>query len=61
MIPEIDFRFISRITDNSEVSYQYDLDDVVKSIRSQSKMCEMAPVFYSALRREIKTNKKDIY
>ena len=34
MIPEIDFRFIARITDNSEVSYQYDFDDVVKSMRS---------------------------
>ena len=61
MIAEIDFRFLARITENSEVSYQYDMDDVVKSMRSQSKMCEMAPVFYSALRREIKTNKKDIY
>ena len=34
IIPEIDFRFIARITDNSEVSYQYDFDDVVKSMRS---------------------------
>ena len=34
MIPEIDFRFIARITDNSEVSYQYDFDDVIKSMQS---------------------------
>ena len=45
MIAEIDFRFLTRITDNSEISYQYDFDDVVKSMRSQSKTCAMAPVF----------------
>ena len=61
MIPEIDFRFMARITDNSEVSYQYDFDDVVKSMRSQSKMCAMAPVFYSPLRREIKTKKEILF
>ena len=58
MIAEIEHRFLSRITDNSEVSYKYDLDDIVKSMRSQSKMCAMAPGFYSPLRREIRTNKK---
>jgi hypothetical protein len=61
MIAETDFRFLARISDDSEVSYQYDLHDVVKSMRSQTKMCAMATVFYSALRREIKTNKKDIF
>ena len=61
MIAETDFRFLERITDDSEVSYQYDLHDVVKSMQSQTKMCAMATVFYSALRREIKTNKKDIF
>lgn len=30
-------------------------------LKKLSKMCEMAPVFYSVLRREIKTNKKDIF
>ena len=61
MIAEIDFRFLTRITDNSEISYQYDFDDVVKSMRSQSKTCAMAPVFYSPLRREIKTNKEILF
>ena len=55
--------FLAKITNNSEVSnqYKYDSYDVAKSMQSQSKMCAMAPVFYSALRREIKTNKVDIY
>ena len=61
MIAEIDFRFLARITDSSEILYQYDFDDVVKSMRSQTKMCEMAPVFYSPLRREIRTNKKILF
>ena len=61
MIAETDFRFLARITDDSEVSYQYDLHDVVKSMQSQSKMCAMAPGFYSPLRREIKTNKEILY
>ena len=61
MIAEIEHRFLARITDNSEVSYKYDLDDIVKSMRSQSKMCAMAPGFYSPLRREIRTNKEILY
>ena len=60
---ETEHGFLANITDNSEVSNQYTYDsyDVAKSMQSQSKMCEMAPVFYSILRREIKTNKKSIY
>ena len=60
---ETEHGFLANITDNSEVSSQYTYDsyDVAKSMQSQSKMCAAAPVFYSALRREIKTNKKDIY
>lgn len=61
MIAEIEHRFLARITDNSEVSYKYDFDDIVKSMRSQSKMCAMAPGFYSPLRREIRTNKEILY
>ena len=58
---ESEHGFLVKITDNSEVSYQYDSYDVVKSMKSQSKMCAMAPGFYSPLRREIKTNKKDLF
>ena len=60
---ETEHGFLSKITDNSEVSnqFKYDSYDVARSMQSQSKMCAAAPVFYSALRREIKTNKKDIY
>jgi hypothetical protein len=55
--------FLAKITDNSEVSnqYKYDSFDVAKCMHSQSKMCVMAPLFYSALRREIKTNKKVLF
>ena len=55
--------FLAKITDNSEVSnqYKYDSYDVAKSMQSQSKMCAMAPIFYSPLRREIKTNKEILY
>ena len=60
---ETEHGFLTKITDKSEVSnqYKYDSYDVANSMRSQSKMCAMAPVFYSALRKEIKTNKKLIH
>ena len=60
---ETEHGFLAKITDNSEVSnqYKYDSYDVAKSMQSQSKMCAMAPIFYSPLRREIKTNKEILY
>ena len=60
---ETEHGFLAKITNNSELSnqYKYDSYDVAKSMQSQSKMCAMAPVFYSAIRREIKTNKEILY
>ena len=39
----------------------YYSDHVINSIKSQAKLTFVAPLFYSALRKEIKTNKKVLF
>jgi len=55
--------FLCRIMDDCKECHTRRLldSDITKSILSQSKMCVMSPMFYSVLRKEIKTNKVDIY
>ena len=55
--------FLSRaLDDNNEYNkHHYDSHTVFKSMMSQSKLCVMSPMFYSVLRKEVKTNKVDIY
>ena len=55
--------FLDRIILDNNMSHQYDFDsiDIFKSIIQQSKMCVMGPMFYSLMRKEMKTNKKLVH
>ena len=55
--------FLYRIIDNKNRSRQYDFDtiDIFNNIIQQSKMCVMAPFFYSVMRKEMRTNKKLVH
>ena len=55
--------FIDGLMDHcSECHKQtYYSDHVINSIKSQAKLSVITPLFYSALRKEIKTNKKVLF
>ena len=55
--------FLNRIICDNNISHQYDFDsiDIYKNIIQQSKMCAIGPMFYSVIRREMKTSKKLVH
>ena len=57
------YGFLDKIILDNNTPQQYDFDsiDIFNNIIQQSKMCVMGPVFYSVIRREMKTSKKLVH